>query len=30
LLTPSFTRLLRDAVVVAELVEDLLKEIQTP
>jgi len=30
LLTPSFTRLLRDAVVVAELVEDLLKEMQTP
>jgi ParB-like chromosome segregation protein Spo0J len=30
LLTPSFTRLLRDAVVVAELVEDLLKETQTP
>lgn len=30
LLIPSFTRLLRDAVVVAELVEDLLKEIQTP
>jgi hypothetical protein len=29
-LTPSFTRLLRDAVVVAELVEDLLKEMQTP
>jgi hypothetical protein len=26
LLTPSFTRLLRDAVVVAELVEDVLKE----
>ena len=26
LLTPSFTRLLRDAVVVAELVEDLLQE----
>ncbi|MGA8498878.1 MAG: ParB N-terminal domain-containing protein, partial [Xanthobacteraceae bacterium] len=30
LLTPSFTRLLRDAVVVAELVEDLLQEMQTP
>jgi len=30
LLIPSFTRLLRDAVVVAELVEDLLKEMQTP
>jgi ParB-like chromosome segregation protein Spo0J len=29
-LTPSFTRLLRDAVVVAELVEDLLKEMQRP
>jgi len=28
-LTPSFTRLLRDAVVVAELVEDLLKEMPT-
>jgi hypothetical protein len=30
LLTAPFTRLLRDAVVVAELVEDLLKELQTP
>ena len=27
LLTPTFTRLLRDAVVVAELVEDLLVEL---
>ena len=26
LLTPTFTRLLRDALVVSELVEDLLKE----
>jgi hypothetical protein len=30
LLTPAFTRLLRDAVVVSELVEDLLQEMQTP
>jgi hypothetical protein len=30
LLVPSLTRLLRDAVVVAELVEDLLQELQTP
>ena len=30
LLTPSFTRLLRDAVVVGELVEDLLTEMQLP
>jgi len=30
LLAASFTRLLRDAIVVAELVEDLLKEMQTP
>lgn len=30
LLIPSFTRLLRDAIVVAELVEDLLKELPTP
>ena len=29
LLTPSFTRLLRDAIVVAELVGDLLKEMET-
>jgi ParB-like chromosome segregation protein Spo0J len=29
-LTPSFTRLLRDAVVVAELVEDFLQELPTP
>ncbi len=30
LLTPACTRLLRDAVVVSELVEDLLQEMQTP
>jgi hypothetical protein len=30
LLIPSFTRLLRDAIVVAELVEDLLKELKAP
>jgi hypothetical protein len=30
LFLPSLTRLLRDAVVVAELVEDLLQELQTP
>jgi hypothetical protein len=30
LLAPSFTRLLRDAAVAAELVEDFLEEIQTP
>lgn len=30
LLTPSFTRLLRDALVVAEVLEDFLQEMQTP
>jgi hypothetical protein len=30
LLAASFTRLLRDAIVVAELIEDLLTEMQTP
>ncbi len=30
LLTPSFTRLVRDTAVAGELVEDFLKEIQTP